>query len=77
MNPLWLRRVSQPWLHIALLSVFVLAVVSHYGPTEMPYRGDRSYFAYLAQCILRGDSIYRVSFLGYPPLVPMLGAASM
>ena len=43
--------LSHPWLPILALVGFTLLVLLHYGPTEMPYRGDRAYFAYLAQCI--------------------------
>ena len=69
--------LTSPWLHGVCLALLSLAVLLRYGPNEMPFFGDRGYFTYLGQSVLRGQTIYQVSFMGYPPLVPMLTAGAM
>ena len=63
--------------HAWLIGLFAVGVLVHYGPAELPLRGDRAYFTYLGQSVLAGDAIYRVSFLAYPPLAPLLTGGAM
>jgi len=43
----------------------------------MPITWDPAYFTYLGQAVLRGDPIYSHTFMAYPPLGPLVSAASM
>ena len=66
---------ASPWLHGAGLGAIALAVVLRYGLHEYPLQGDRAYFAYLGQAMLRGDPIYPP--FNYQPLATLAAAASM
>ena len=44
---------------------------------DSPIFGDRAFFTYLSQAILRGEPIYANSFMPYPPLGTMIQAASI
>ncbi len=59
------------------MGLLAAASVAQYDLREQPIVGDRAYFVYLAQAVLRGDAIYSVSFFGYPPLAPLISAAAM
>ena len=56
--------LASPWLHGAGLALLTFVVLLRVGPHEMPLFGDRGYFTYLGQCVLRGQVIYQVSFMG-------------
>jgi hypothetical protein len=47
------------------------------GLERTPMEGDRAYVTYFGQAVLRGESIYAVDFMGYPPIGPLLSAAAM
>jgi hypothetical protein len=59
------------------LALFAAAVVWLYHPLEQPILGDRAYLVYLGQALLRGEPIYARTFMGYPPVGPLLSALSM
>ena len=63
--------------HAAALALVTLWVLLSHGPHEAPLLGDRAYFTYLGQCVLRGQAIYAISFMGYPPVVPLLTGGVM
>ena len=69
--------LASPWTHAAALALVTLWVLSSVGPHEAPLLGDQAYFTYLGQCVLRGQAIYEISFMGYPPVVPLLTGGAM
>lgn len=66
---------SNPSL-VLILAAFAL-LLQRAGLSKAPILWDHAYFTTLGQAILRGEPIYANSFLGYPPLGPLLSAASM
>ena len=73
------RTISwdSPVVHSIALCLTALAVFAQYGIWEHPIYGDRAYLIYQGQSVLRGESIYAGSFLGYPPVGPLLSGAAM
>jgi hypothetical protein len=71
------RLAARPELHALALVALALAAWLPFGITRTPMEGDRGYFTYYGQVVLRGDSIYAIDFLGYPPIGPLLSAAAM
>ena len=61
---------------VLILAAFAL-LLQRAGLSKAPIIWDHAYFPYLGQAILRGEPISANSFLGYPPLGPLLSAASM
>ena len=47
------------------------------GISHAPILWDRAYFTVLEQAMLRGESIYDSSFMGYPPFGMMVAAGTM
>lgn len=78
MGSAWRERLATATgLHLLGLAALSLAVVLRLDPWREPILGDRAYFIYLGQAILRGEPIYANSFFGYPPLTPLLSAGAM
>jgi hypothetical protein len=71
------RLAVSPWGHAVLLSALALAVWLRHGLAAAPILWDKAYFTYLGQALLRGEPIYATTFMGYPPLGPLLSAGSM
>ncbi len=71
------RAAYSPWTHATLLSAVALAVWLQHGFATAPILWDKAYFTYLGQAILRGEFIYTTTFMGYPPLGPLVSAGSM
>ncbi len=65
-----------PYLGLALATAMA-ATLLQYGIGDYPVGGDSAYFLYLGQRVLGGDSIYANTFLGYPPMGPLLTGAVM
>ncbi len=59
-----------------ILAAFAL-LLQREGLSKAPVLWDHAYLTYLGQAIFRGDPIYAHSFLGYPPLGPLLSAVVM
>jgi hypothetical protein len=62
--------------HSLVLATFAL-ILQRTGLASAPIEWDHAYFTVLAQLVRRGESIYANSFIGYPPLGPMISAAAM
>ncbi len=69
--------VGSPATHAVVLAAFALAAWLPYGFRAVPITGDRAYFTYLGQAVLRGEPIYATTFMGYPPLGMLLSGAAM
>ncbi len=67
---------SSHWIPVVSVGVITL-VAWILGGLDSPILGDRAYFTYLSQEILRGERIYANSFMGYPPLGLMIQAFAM
>lgn len=63
--------------HVAIIGVASLAVCASYGVLDAPISFDQAYFTYMAQALLRGEALYSQTMYAYPPLGPMVSAASM
>ena len=63
--------------HAALVFAVSLMALLQYDLLEYPILEDRAYLLYLGQTVLRGDSIYAVSYINYPPTGPLVAALSM
>ncbi len=63
----------------ALQGVVLVALLlaGAYRPDAQPILSDRAYLLYMATAMHRGDPIYRTTTFGYPPLGPMISAATM
>lgn len=72
-----MRWVSAPWALPFFCASVALMVLAQAGIFEEPILVDRAYFAYLGQALLRGEPIYTQTFFYYPPLGPLVSAASM
>jgi hypothetical protein len=64
-------------VHAVALGLVAAATFLGWGVLDHPIVGDRAYFVYLGQAVLRGEPIYADTFMGYPPLGPLLAAAAM
>ena len=69
--------LTAPWTLPLFSASVALIVLAQAGILEEPILVDRAYFVYLGQALLRGDPIYTQTFVYYPPLGPLLSAASM
>lgn len=69
-----LRASEVPYF--AAVMIITLAVWQR-NLADAPVMNDDAYFTYLAQAIVRGESIYEISFMGYPPVGLLISAASM
>ena len=69
--------MRSPVLHVFALVAFALASWQRLAIAHAPIEGDRAYFTYFAQAVLRGEPIYAVDFLGYPPVGPLASAGAM
>jgi hypothetical protein len=71
------RHAARSDVHALALIALALAVWLPLGIERTPMQGDRAFFTYMGQTVLRGESIYAVDFMGYPPIGPLLSAAAM
>ena len=72
-----LRQWSNPWIHAAGMMAIALLLILQRGFSEFPIFGDRAYFTYVGQAVLRGEPYYQTTFMGYPPFAAMLSATAM
>ncbi len=69
--------LTASWTLPLFCASVALTVLVQMGIFDEPILVDRAYFVYLGQALLRGDPIYTQTFVYYPPLGPLLSAASM
>ncbi|MEE8509011.1 MAG: hypothetical protein V3T07_08100, partial [Myxococcota bacterium] len=67
----------RPWALPLFAAGAALTVLAQAGILDEPILVDRAYFVYLGQALLRGEPIYTQTFFYYPPLGPLVSAASM
>jgi hypothetical protein len=71
------RRAAPPRATALGVVLVALLIASAYRPDAQPILSDRAYLLYMATAVHRGDPIYRTTTFGYPPLGPMISAATM
>lgn len=71
------RWIAAPWALPLFSASVALTVLARAGILDEPILVDRAYFVYLGQALLRGEPIYTQTFVYYPPLGPLVSAASM
>lgn len=68
------RRLNFYFLGVVFFSGLILWL---YHPGQQPILGDRAYFLYMTQALLRGEALYQTTTFGYPPVGIFLTAFSM